>query len=575
MSEMIGRLRVALGLETAAFEKGAKRASAEIDAFGSRAEKAGFKIGSMAKTIAAGGAALAGSALAQQLKSVVEEGLRYAQTVNRMAQVSNASVEEFQKAAYAANTVGIETEKLADIYKDMNDRVGDFLETGGGPMADFFENIAPKVGITAEAFRNLSGPQALQLYVSSLEKAGVNQQQMTFYMEAIASDSTALIPILKNNGEAFRLMGEEARKAGIILTQDQISKADVTAKKIEALKNALNVKVSAVVIENADAIGQIANSLAKLLEVMLKLVAAGARFANSPAGKLLGSVNTAAGYLNPVKAAAALNDLVESERDRQRRPVSGAGGVGPARAAPSGWGKTTGAPLLQGGSVYRGPTTNFVGGGGLIGNGAISEIAGQAPGRGESLAERAWQQADRLAAVQGVLVEEAADTARQVEVSNVQIARSFGEMAQDSIDALDRLSNAVRGGGALDVLGAIIGLGIQLGSIGAFGKGVAANINKPRIPAYAGGTAFHPGGLALVGERGPEIVRLPRGSSVYPHGTGPHGGGAGGLAVQVLPSRYFDVRVMENVGAAAPMIASAGADMANSRLARTGRRRIG
>lgn len=38
---------------------------------------------------------------------------------------------------------------------------------------------------------------------------------------------------------------------------------------------------------------------------------------------------------------------------------------------------------------------------------------------------------------------------------------------------------------------------------------------------YANGTDFHPGGLALVGERGPEIVQLPRGSAVYPHGTGP------------------------------------------------------
>ncbi|WP_343347664.1 phage tail tape measure protein [Sphingomicrobium sp. XHP0239] len=35
------------------------------------------------------------------------------------------------------------------------------------------------------------------------------------------------------------------------------------------------------------------------------------------------------------------------------------------------------------------------------------------------------------------------------------------------------------------------------------------------IPGFANGTNFAPGGLALVGERGPEIVNLPRGSSVY------------------------------------------------------------
>lgn len=36
---------------------------------------------------------------------------------------------------------------------------------------------------------------------------------------------------------------------------------------------------------------------------------------------------------------------------------------------------------------------------------------------------------------------------------------------------------------------------------------------KPK--AYAGGTDFHPGGLAMVGERGPELLNLPRGAQVF------------------------------------------------------------
>jgi phage-related minor tail protein len=37
------------------------------------------------------------------------------------------------------------------------------------------------------------------------------------------------------------------------------------------------------------------------------------------------------------------------------------------------------------------------------------------------------------------------------------------------------------------------------------------------IPGFATGTNFAPGGLALVGERGPELVNLPRGSQVIPN----------------------------------------------------------
>ncbi len=44
------------------------------------------------------------------------------------------------------------------------------------------------------------------------------------------------------------------------------------------------------------------------------------------------------------------------------------------------------------------------------------------------------------------------------------------------------------------------------------------------VPAHANGTYNHIGGYALVGEKGPEIVELPRGSRVYPNGTGPQMG---------------------------------------------------
>ncbi len=42
--------------------------------------------------------------------------------------------------------------------------------------------------------------------------------------------------------------------------------------------------------------------------------------------------------------------------------------------------------------------------------------------------------------------------------------------------------------------------------------------------SYATGTYNHIGGYALVGEKGPEIVSLPQGSRVYPHGTSPEVG---------------------------------------------------
>lgn len=52
----------------------------------------------------------------------------------------------------------------------------------------------------------------------------------------------------------------------------------------------------------------------------------------------------------------------------------------------------------------------------------------------------------------------------------------------------------------------------------------AAQNNYPKY-AYATGTNFHPGGRAIVGENGAEVIDLPRGSRVYPNGKYPKDGG--------------------------------------------------
>jgi hypothetical protein len=52
------------------------------------------------------------------------------------------------------------------------------------------------------------------------------------------------------------------------------------------------------------------------------------------------------------------------------------------------------------------------------------------------------------------------------------------------------------------------------GSGGLFGFGLDL---FSALPAFASGTNFAPGGLSLVGERGPELVNLPRGAQVIPN----------------------------------------------------------
>lgn len=178
--------------------------------------------------VAVTGATAAGAAVFAMAKTYADA----AQELKTFAAISNATTQEFQAMSAAAQSVDINPDKLADQLKDFNEKLGEFITIGSGGAVDFFEQIAIQTEGSAEGARklalemqNLSGPQALQLYVDKLEEAGVSQQQMSFYLESMASDTTNLIPLLKNGGEGFKFWADAAERYGLIMDESAIQKA--------------------------------------------------------------------------------------------------------------------------------------------------------------------------------------------------------------------------------------------------------------------------------------------------------------------------------------------------------------
>jgi len=59
-----------------------------------------------------------------------------------------------------------------------------------------------------------------------------------------------------------------------------------------------------------------------------------------------------------------------------------------------------------------------------------------------------------------------------------------------------------------------------------------------KFMGFAGGTNFAPGGMSLVGERGPELVNLPRGAKVIPNN---RLGGSGDMLITKLTGSQIDI----------------------------------
>ncbi|ABC61285.1 TMP repeat protein [Geobacillus phage GBSV1] len=77
---------------------------------------------------------------------------------------------------------------------------------------------------------------------------------------------------------------------------------------------------------------------------------------------------------------------------------------------------------------------------------------------------------------------------------------------------------------------------------GVGGKG----INIPKIPMLAKGTDYFRGGYAIVGEQGPELVQLPRGSKVYPN-TETMGMLGGNISINIQNMTVRDERDIEKI----------------------------
>lgn len=251
----VGEISIKVTARTGDFERGMDKVQKETGKTGKQIRKQINDWGKWAGAIAAA-AATASAAIVQSSLSSIRE-------LRNVSNAANMTVAEFQRGAFAAQQFGIEQEKYGDILKDVNDRIGDFLSTGAGPMKDFFDEIAPRVGVTIEQFKGLSGQQALGLYIQSLQKANLSQEEMTFFMEAIASDSTRLIPLFQDGAKALNEQTKAARDLGIGLDSISVEKAIKAQQAIDAITGMLKNETFQVVADLSPAITMIADEFLK------------------------------------------------------------------------------------------------------------------------------------------------------------------------------------------------------------------------------------------------------------------------------------------------------------------------
>jgi hypothetical protein len=245
------QLNIILSARDKEFTKAMDRSQKRVAHFASKSQKNLSKTGKSFNALGDAAKRLGPALLAAFSVAALKGALDGAVAIGQLAKIAGVTNGEFQVLALTTQQFGIEQDKLSDVLKDVNDKFGDFTQTGAGPLADFFEFIAPKIGLTADAFADLSSDKKLGAYINALQEANLSQADMTFYMEAIASDSTALIGAFENNGAAIDVMRGKAESLGLVLEDDVIEKSKAAKQELALMSAVVSTNLTEALVSIA------------------------------------------------------------------------------------------------------------------------------------------------------------------------------------------------------------------------------------------------------------------------------------------------------------------------------------
>ena len=180
-------------------------------------------------------AATAATALATALTAIVLSSAKNRRELELLASQAKTSTSDFQSLSFATSKYGIDAEKIADISKDIADKIGEFSAAGTGAFQDYADVMKlskDQAREAAQEFEGLSSQEILGKMVSRMEDASVSGDKMTFVLESLGSDASMLIPLFKGNSSELK----ELKKRF-----DDVNKSlQITGTQADALREVSN-----------------------------------------------------------------------------------------------------------------------------------------------------------------------------------------------------------------------------------------------------------------------------------------------------------------------------------------------
>ncbi|HDZ0868570.1 TPA: phage tail tape measure protein [Klebsiella pneumoniae] len=179
-------------------KKDAKEISTSIIAVGAAAATAAVGIGA------------AGLAIVKNTAQQVTEADRWAKSLKM-------STQDLLSWQYAAEQAGLTGDNIADIFKDINDKVGDAVLNKSGEAAQALDTL----GLSAQKLAQQSPDKQLMAISEALQKIPT-QAGKTNILESLGNDLSKMLPLFDNNNEKLKQFIQLSKDFGVAPPQEDI-----------------------------------------------------------------------------------------------------------------------------------------------------------------------------------------------------------------------------------------------------------------------------------------------------------------------------------------------------------------
>lgn len=297
---LIGAVRAEATLESGKFVSGAKKIRQEAKQTETQLKRSFGAMGAAVKGF--GGALTAGLSIGL-LAGLGKKVLDYAGSIGEVAKQLGVTTKELQTFRFAAQQNGATVEQADKALGRFAIAISK-AQSGSKQAITAFN----AVGVSLEDLKTKSKSDLIGQIADQMKATGGAAANAAAGVAIFGRDFLKIVPTLDQGSKGLNQLSAAAEKLGIVLSDEQIQRADDTADKLEAVKTVLAAQIAGVVTDNANSIVSLAQALATLTSSIINFLGSNPQAALAILGGLAGS----RGGL-PGAAAGALAGYVVGE----------------------------------------------------------------------------------------------------------------------------------------------------------------------------------------------------------------------------------------------------------------------